>query len=813
MAYDNLGRIVERTYPDGDRVSYSYDSLSRLAQVRGPNDGPVIVSSIAYSAEGEIENIVYGNGIETSYSYDSRHRLQEVLTSGTGETRGIELQHISFEFDAVSNITKVSDLRPDVGANDERHDSKVFEYDDLYRLRNYRLSDPAGIANRGQIDYRYDRIGNLLYRGSPAGVGHIEHTEAGKDVVNLGVYTYGGGRSNRIGRSTGDPPGPHAVTSTESGRNYDYDANGNMTEIDGFAATWDFEDRLVRLEKDDKTIEYVYDHTGRRVVKKITENSRTRYALYVEKGFEIREGEEPTKYVFALSRRLARVKGTLDPTAERIQRLRLTEGWNLACLAVELPTENAATVFGLGVDAAIEAVYAFENGKFIAIEDPEAPIERGRPYWVQCSAARILTRVGTYNPVPAEPRPLSEGLNPLGWSRLDALRVDDAFRGLASAWSFDGPSNDWLVRDFPAGPASNLTEPLASGAGIWAYAGAKASFDEGATSAQDILFYHPDHLGSTAVVTDLDGRVVSETAYYPFGVQRYELQSTSWFAGDYKFTGKERDRESGLSYYAARYYEPVLGKFISADPLFAATGDDGGNPQRLGLYSYVLNNPMRYTDPSGLFEEDTHGSMTYRMALAAGFGEKEAAIIALSTSGMDHDKRYSPLQKQNLGPGGTKDKHHFALVLKEGETGANTITGRGRGPGEYYNLERRYENLAVMEEEAIKGIEDNSGSMQALSAFGMVFHTIQDMGSMEAPGPHADISIYWFAGAAHKNIITEGCRPDRVHLNYYKSAATVEVQWAAMKRAARAHFGDDEAAKKLNESAYVGFKKDWLDNN
>jgi RHS repeat-associated protein len=829
LSYDNLNRMIERTYPDGDRVGCSYDNLERLEQVQGPNGGAMIVSSISYSPEGEIENIIYGNGIETSYSYDSRHRLQEVLTSGSGETQGIELQHISFEFDAASNITKINDLRPDVGATDERHDSKVFEYDDLYRLRSYRLSDPAGIANRGQIDYRYDRIGNLLYRGSPAGIGHIEHTEAGKDVVNLGVYTYGGGRSNRIGRSTGDPPGPHAVTSTESGRNYDYDANGNMTEIDGFAATWDFEDRLVRLEKDDKTIEYVYDHAGRRVVKKITESSRTRYTLYVEDGFEIREGEEPTKYVFAAGRRLARVKGTLDPTAERIQRLRLTEGWNLACLAVELPTENAATVFGLGVDAAIEAVYAFENGKFIAIEDPAVPIERGRPYWIQCSEARILTRVGAYNPIPAKPRPLAEGLNPLGWSRLDALRVDDAFSGLASAWSFDGPSNDWLVRDFPAGPASNLTEPLATGAGIWAFAETDASFDEGATSAQDILFYHPDHLGSTAVVTDLDGRVVSEAAYYPFGVQRYELQSTSWFAGDYKFTGKERDRESGLSYYAARYYEPVLGKFISADPLYAATGNDGGNPQRLGLYTYVLNNPLRFTDPSGLGEEDTHGAMTYRMAIAAGFTEEHAAIIALSAQGMDKDSRYKPVDgvlgtAKNMATG-VAPYWHFGLD--------NFYVGLsydflGRQQDVFGNVQGRI-NIATAN---LAG-----GDLNDLSNFGMHFHTLQDIGTADAPGFHIGVNgkltFYGLGNNAFPghpmqtnesgtrssfadllNPLNWGRAEELMHSADWPSSNPIKIgehtdsTFEALKRAAEQFYGDDYQG--ANEALYQQMKREYM---
>ena len=63
----------------------------------------------------------------------------------------------------------------------------------------------------------------------------------------------------------------------------------------------------------------------------------------------------------------------------------------------------------------------------------------------------------------------------------------------------------------------------------------------------------------------------------------------------YKFTGKEIDRESGLYYYGARYYDPVLGRFISADSIVQSPGD----PQTLNRYSYCRNNPLLYTDPSG----------------------------------------------------------------------------------------------------------------------------------------------------------------------------------------------------------------------
>ena len=67
----------------------------------------------------------------------------------------------------------------------------------------------------------------------------------------------------------------------------------------------------------------------------------------------------------------------------------------------------------------------------------------------------------------------------------------------------------------------------------------------------------------------------------------------------YKFTGKERDAESGLDYFPARYYGSNMGRWMSPDPsgLYLA---DPENPQQLNLYAYVGNNPLRFTDPLGL---------------------------------------------------------------------------------------------------------------------------------------------------------------------------------------------------------------------
>jgi RHS repeat-associated protein len=85
---------------------------------------------------------------------------------------------------------------------------------------------------------------------------------------------------------------------------------------------------------------------------------------------------------------------------------------------------------------------------------------------------------------------------------------------------------------------------------------------------------------------------------------RYDAGSSSmmWFrvcAFAYKFTGKERDTESGLDYFGARYYASSMGRFMSPDPsgLYYA---DQTNPQSFNLYAYALNNPLKFIDPTGL---------------------------------------------------------------------------------------------------------------------------------------------------------------------------------------------------------------------
>jgi len=115
-----------------------------------------------------------------------------------------------------------------------------------------------------------------------------------------------------------------------------------------------------------------------------------------------------------------------------------------------------------------------------------------------------------------------------------------------------------------------------------------------------------EHRSSRIVrlVTDGSGNVISRHDYLPFGEE-----ITGGYAGrtsalgfaasegvPQRFTGKERDSESGLDYFGARYYGSALGRFSSPDPI----GGHYTDPQTLNKYAYVRNNPLRYVDPDGL---------------------------------------------------------------------------------------------------------------------------------------------------------------------------------------------------------------------
>jgi YD repeat-containing protein len=271
--YDSLDRATRMIYPDGDQVTYEYNARSLLQRIIGGPNG-TIVSNIVYSPSAQQQQVGYGNGVLANQSFDRRQRLNSLLTYHTSRITDPFI-NFAYDFDGVSNIKQIHDQRSTaaIPLQDKRRNSQAFSYDDLYRLTGVQYNLPnLSTANGGKIDYRYDRIGNMLIQSSD-----ITHLENGLSVTDLGHMSYGAsaGAQGRTGRQAADPPGPHALTSTRNSkpetRNFPYDANGNMTIIDGLRCTWDFKDRLVAVENDTMRAEYTYDYTDRRITKRVTQ--------------------------------------------------------------------------------------------------------------------------------------------------------------------------------------------------------------------------------------------------------------------------------------------------------------------------------------------------------------------------------------------------------------------------------------------------------------------------------------------------------------------------------------------------------------
>jgi len=110
------------------------------------------------------------------------------------------------------------------------------------------------------------------------------------------------------------------------------------------------------------------------------------------------------------------------------------------------------------------------------------------------------------------------------------------------------------------------------------------------------VYYFSDHLGTARVMTNNAGTVLDDSDFYPFGGERAVLSSSG---NSYKFTTKERDSESTLDNFGARYFGSSLGRFMSPDPLGILSAETT-SPQSLNLYSYVQNNPVNAVDPDGL---------------------------------------------------------------------------------------------------------------------------------------------------------------------------------------------------------------------
>ncbi|MFW5451139.1 MAG: RHS repeat domain-containing protein [Methylophagaceae bacterium] len=116
-----------------------------------------------------------------------------------------------------------------------------------------------------------------------------------------------------------------------------------------------------------------------------------------------------------------------------------------------------------------------------------------------------------------------------------------------------------------------------------------------ANAVEIITYYHTDVVGSPIAATDENGSLLWYEQYKPYGERLvYDTAATNNPLG---FTSKTHDDDTGLSYFGARYYDPIVGRFMGVDPV----GFQENNIQSVNRYAYANNNPYKYVDPDGEF--------------------------------------------------------------------------------------------------------------------------------------------------------------------------------------------------------------------
>ncbi len=258
-----------------------------------------------------------------------------------------------------------------------------------------------------------------------------------------------------------------------------------------------------------------------------------------------------------------------------------------------------------------------------------------------------------------------------------------------------------------------------------------------------------DHLGSTSITASETGARMSELRYKPWGESRGIPFGTT--PTQRRFTGQVLDEVAGgLYFYNARYYDPALGRFAQADTIVP----NPGNPQNLNRYSYALGNPLRFSDPTGYYEEPEIEQ--YLRDLYPEFWQRywdawraDKVFWAMLRAAKNGDRLYAPTTSLGVGSFGAKDgSFNFTS-----ENGAELWLYQGRGPYALEMPNRQFREgfsvQAVASEHLVVGTDENIGLTWEQPLYNYTAQGPEFTGYMRLVSyAYTDVSINWGASSS-----------------------------------------------------------------
>jgi len=554
--YDAAGNKTQMTYPDSSTLVYTYDPANRLSSVK---DGSKTYQ-FAYDQTGKRSKLTFPNGVSASYIYDLASRLTSLINSSpTGTIIGSS----AYTLDQVGN--RLTNAGP--------NSSTAYSYDGVYNL----LSSQPG--NYGPEAYSYDLVGNRLT--GPA----LSST-----------YTFNQG--NQI--------------VTGNNQQFQYDGNGNLiSRVTGsttFSYSYDYENRLISVATGTNLIaQYQYDPLGRRIQKNINGTI--------------------TNYVYDGSGIIAEYDGNNQLITRYVQGPGIDEhlGMQRSGGAWYYHTDGLGSVTAMTDDTGT-VVQSYSYDSFGNTNQNSTPTVASQVGYYTINNGTQYSRSSSPTSMTVGNGTVSQTVNPDGSVTLNISNspgyADDGFYlRVGTLGNFNGLQ---VTTSAGSGPVSvNIWFDVDNNGEFFVWNGSVLTslgndvYSLGPSSAQNVLtvdansnFYLIPGGGTYTLAQLKSGAVAGITGNTKIAIWvgidtgggslsatitslQISASQNSGFTQPFTFTGREYDAESGLYYYRARYYDASIGRFIEKDPIGFAGGDTN-------LYRYVANNPVNWTDPSGL---------------------------------------------------------------------------------------------------------------------------------------------------------------------------------------------------------------------
>lgn len=557
--YDVKGNLKSVTDAKGNVTTITYDALGRKTAMSDPD---MHNWTYTYDANGNLTSQTDANTKTMTFTYDALNRLK-TKTDGT-TTFG------NFGYDGTSNGYAVGRL---TGASSSAvGTSNLYSYDQLGR----EVTDDVWVASYhyAPTTKTYDALNRLVKVNYPDGTNTIayKYNSAGQPIEVSKLNTDG-------------------TINTKFVQNITYNANGLMLTI---------------LYGNNVTTTYSYDPLNFRLTRIVTQlagaSTKLQDLSYTYDGvgniLTIVDAVNSASQTFKYDE-LNRLVSAIAPAAQ---------GYGTKTYAYDeigniIQKDGLTYTYGAG-GAGKHAVTSTSDGT-------------SYQYDANGNMIKKITLLGEWTYVyDTENRLIAIGYAPIGksYKSISTYAYDASGKRYQkvvyrhSDPAYNNPDTYNLMFSqigYPLVPAGGVTTSTTTYAGDY-YEAEDNRFTKkvflgstlvAAMNGGVVNYYHTDHLGSVNVLSDSTGVSRSLTEYDPYGkISRFERFGGTFKTGWEAFNGKRLDDESGLLFYGGRYYDPKLGRFITADTIVQSPK---GNPQTLNRYTYCNNNPTSLIDPDG----------------------------------------------------------------------------------------------------------------------------------------------------------------------------------------------------------------------